>query len=356
MRDASSFAMKTTAFAITFAVALISSHPFSVYAAGEHKRPISYPLDPSALKERLSLARGSTTHAGSWPRLIQYRSKAYDFTHGTLREEWKHFSVSKKPSRIIAHSIGVTEILWAICPRERIVAVTELVANPAFSFIADEVRQKAYVGNLHDAELVLGCKPDLVFTVFYSGVEFKKKLLQARVPVFDLGYFGSIESIREQILLLGQVIGEEGNAAALVRTIDDAIEAIRRKRPQTSKPCRILYLDQNSYVPGTTSNFSSLCELIGAINVAEEQGAQAWTQVDYETILKWDPDIILFSSTSSVGRMIANNRVLARSRAVRAGKLFPIDGVYIAADSQYMVLSANALAGIVYEEQDASYY
>ncbi len=92
--------------------------------------------------------------------------------------------------RIIPHAVGVAEILWAICPRERLVAFNEFSADPEFSFIADEVRQRGPIFKSKQTELVIGFQPDLVFTVFYSGADFKEKLRQAKIPCFDLGYFG----------------------------------------------------------------------------------------------------------------------------------------------------------------------
>lgn len=317
-------------------------------AAWAQGQRCSYPIDPDALKERLSFARGDAREVEPWPRLIRYTKREFDFRTATFKEQTRSFLIRQKPARIIAHSVGVTEILWAICPRERIVAFSELAADPSFSFIASSVRERGPLANLQDAELLIGCRPDLVFTVFYSSADVKKKLTQARATFLDLGYFGTVDSLREQILLIGKAIGEEGNAAALVRVMDEAIEEIRRARPGERRPPRILYLDANGYVPGKTSNFSSICEIIGAVNVAEEQGVTSWAQIDYETILKWDPDFILFSSGSGLGRRITSDRLLSHSRAVKEGNTYPIAGVYICADSQFLVLSANSLAGIVY--------
>jgi iron complex transport system substrate-binding protein len=342
--------MKTKVLVALLALAACTAalHALSEPAAWAQGLRLSCPIDPDALKERLSFARGEAQEVEPWPRLIRYTGREFDFRTATFKEQTRSFLVRRKPSRILAHSVGVTEILWAICPRERIVAFSELAADPSFSFIASSVRERGPLANLQDAELVIGCRPDLVFTVFYSSADVKKKLAQARVTFLDLGYFGTVDSLREQILLIGEAIGEEGNAQALVRVMDEAIDEIRRARPGGRRPPRVLYLDANGYVPGKTTNFSSICEIIGAVNVSEEQGVTSWAQIDYETILKWDPDFILFSTGSGLGRRIASDRLLAHARAVKEGNIHPIAGVYICADSQFLVLSANALAGIVY--------
>jgi len=310
------------------------------------------PLDEHRLKSELSLVRGPAASQQEWPRAIRYVDRQYDFRTDTFSEEEKTFTVPQRPGRIIAHAVGVTEILWAICPRERIAAFNDLAADPKYSFIAAEVTAQGSIFRTQETELLIGYRPDLVFTVFYSSLEFKEKLRQANIPYFDLGYFGTMDSIKYQAELIGRLIGEEGSAAALVKRIDDLTAEIRRKLPQASKPPRLLYYDENGYVFGKTSNFTSICELIGAVNVGAEQGVKSCSQVDYETVLKWDPDIILVPAESHLKKLLTTNRVLSHARAVREDKVRTIPGIYLRVDSQFMLLSANKVAGVVYAKPE----
>jgi len=177
------------------------------------------PLNMKALKEALSYVRGKTETDEGWPRTIHYTHKIYDFRTDAFREESRVFQVQRKPSRIVPHAVGVAEILWAICPRERLIAFNDLSADPEFCVLAEEIQKRDRIFKTKQTELIIAYEPDLVFTVFYSGAEFKEKLKQARIPYFDLGHFGTLESIRSQILLIGRIIGEEGNAEALVESM-----------------------------------------------------------------------------------------------------------------------------------------
>ncbi|UFS70945.1 ABC transporter substrate-binding protein [Geomonas sp. RF6] len=306
------------------------------------------PLDLERLRTELSLVRGTGKTQGGWPREIRSPLKTYDFKSDTFRQEGRTLLVQKKPLRLIPHSVGVAEILWAICPRERLVAFNELSADPESSFIAAEVRQRGPIFRSKETELVLGYRPDLVFTVSYSSPDFKEKLRQARIPTFDLGYFGTIDSIKEQIALIGTVIGEEGNAAALVSLIDRKMRELKTKLPRKGPPVRVLYYDEGGYVPGATSNFDSICRMIGAVNVGTEQGIKSWSQVDYETVLKWNPDVVVVPARSKLRDILMSSRVLAHARAIRSGAVYYVPGVYLRASSQYMLLSADYLAGVIY--------
>jgi iron complex transport system substrate-binding protein len=319
-------------------------------AAGSAQSGDSPPLPMDELKKTLSLVRGKP-QAGSWPRTVRYTFRVYDFKADAFHQEEKTFTLARQPARIIPHAAGVAEILWAICPRERLAAFNEFSADPEFSFIADAVRQQGPVFKTKQTELVIGFQPDLVFTVFYSGAEFKEKLRQAKIPCFDLGYFGSIESIREQILLIGKIIGEETNAQALVNLIGTKIAALKAAIPGGSRPVRVLYYDEGGYIPGRTSNFNSICGIIGAINVGAEQGIKSWSQVDNETLLKWDPDVIIVPRGSSLKDMLMSSRVLSYAQAIRKGKVYEIPGVYLRVDSQFILLSADLLAGVIYAQK-----
>lgn len=340
--------MRRVISAILLSCLLLAATPLSWAGAGKNGAP---PLDLGRLQQELSLARGKSTASGTWPREIRYTLHLYDFKTDAFQQEGKTFVMKKKPQRIIPHAAGVAEILWAICPRERLVAFNEISADPDASFIADEVRKRGPVFSSKQTEMVLGYRPDLVFTVFYSSPDFKEKLKQAHIPTFDLGYFGTIDSVKEQILLIGRIIDEEGNARALVRLIDDRMRDLKAKLPRRAQPLRVLYYDEGGYVPGASSNFTSICKIIGAVNVGAEQGIKSWSQIDYETVLKWNPDVIVVPARSKLKTLLATNRLLSHSRAVKSGSVYEVPGLYLRASSQYMLLSADYLAGVVYRPQ-----
>jgi iron complex transport system substrate-binding protein len=306
------------------------------------------PLDQDELKNALSFVRGCETARDAWPRLVKYDFKIYDFKTDSFAQEKKSIEIKKKPLKIIPHAVGVSEILWAICPRERLVAFNEFSADPEFSFIAAEVRAKGPIFQSKQTELIIGYQPDLVFTVFYSAGDFKEKLKQAKIPYCDLGYFGTIESIKEQIILIGNIIGEEGNAQALVKLIDAKILELKGKLPKMAKPVRVLYYDEGGYIPGLSSNFNSICKIIGATNVGAEQGIKSWSQIDNETLLKWNPEVIIVPEGSNLKKQLTSNKVLSHAQAIKNGKVYYIPGVYLRVDSQYLMLSANLLAGVIY--------
>lgn len=303
------------------------------------------------LKKDLSLVRGTKPAVEVWPQVVKYTLNVYDFKTDTFSQEEKTVTITRKPLRIVPHAVGVAEILWAICPRKRLIAFNEFSADPEFSFIAAEVRTQGPIFQSKQTELIIGYQPDLVFTVFYSSGDFKEKLKQANIPYCDLGYFGTIESIKDQILLIGKIIGEESNAQKLVTVINDKLTALKATLPRMPKPIRVLYYDEGGYIPGKSSNFNSICAIINAVNVGAEQGIKSWSQIDNETLLKWNPDVIVVPEGSNLKTNLLSNKVLSHALAIKNKKVFYMPGRYLRVDSQYMVLSANLLAGIMYAQK-----
>ena len=340
--------MKRLILIVVVIICAYLAYPASSQDPGK-KRPKT-PIAMERLKHDLSYVRGESPSGEGWPRVIQYTNEIYDFRKDVFNREERVFEMQRKPLRIIPHSVGVTEILWAICPRERIIAFNNVATDPDFCLIADLVKERGPIFKLNHPELVIGFQPDLVFTVFYSDATFKTQLRKAKVPFFDLGYFGTVESIKKQTLLIGRIIGEEGNAEALVEIMDEKIQELKGKLPETDKATRLLFYDKGGYIPGTSSNFNSICNIIEAVNVGSEQGIKSWKQIDFETLLKWDPDVIIVPQGSNLKEQLTANAVLSHARAIKNNRVHYIPSVYLSIDSQYLIVSANQLAGIVYEK------
>jgi iron complex transport system substrate-binding protein len=331
------------------AIAGILCIPSLVFGQAENGHTIQPPLKMADLKKALSYARGQGGSNENWPRVITYDYEVYDFRQDSRNRQKKKLTMDRKPLRIIPHGVGVSEILWAICPRERIIAYNELSANPKYCFIADQIKERYPVYTSKQTERIIGYQPDLIFTVFFSDVAFKKKLEQAGIAYLDLGYFGTIESIKKQVLTIGEIIGEEDNAVELVRIMDLKMQAIQAKIPVADHPKQILFYDVGGYVPGKISNFNSICRMIRVVNVGSREGIESWSRIDDETLLKWDPEIIIVPAGNHLKEQLKARRILAHARAVKNNKIYAVPNVYLTAGSQYMILSANLLAGIVYE-------
>ena len=98
-----------------------------------------------------------------------------------------------EPQRIVSQTLGTDEILLAICPTERVVALSNLAEDGNYSNIVEEARQ---IPNrtTQGPEQILQFKPDLIFVASYSRAEtvepaqvFQSAGFQVRQFRFDRG-------------------------------------------------------------------------------------------------------------------------------------------------------------------------
>jgi len=323
------------------------------YAGAEKWVKPATPLAMDKLFAKLSYVRSESqtvvAAAGKWPREIKYQRRVIDFQSDSFKVENKTFKLERRPQKIIPHAVGISEILWAICPRQRLLMFNEIAADPRFSVIADQIAATGRVFNSKESELIIAAQPDLVLTVIFSDAIFKHRLRQAGIPTLDLGSPDSFASVLKEIKLLGEILGEDANAAALLRIIKSEQARLYAALPPLKKPLRLLYYDMGGYIPGKTSNFTSLCEMVGAVNVGAENGINSWRQIDHETLLKWDPDIIIVPFASNLKVALQQDPLLQHCRALKSGKLLPVPGL-LRPNSQFLLLSANLLAGIIYPD------
>ncbi len=306
------------------------------------------PLPMEQLFEELSYVRCDSKIEEKWPRQISFSHRVYDYRSEIFNVETKTVNLVGALLRIIPHAVGVSEILWAICPRQRLLMFNEVAADPRFSVIADEVVENGRIFSYKESELVIAAQPDMVFTVAFSDAVFKQRLRQAGITTLDLGSPDSLESVIEEIKILGQVLGESGNAEALLDIITEKRALLQAALPSRKIPLRLLYYDLGGYIPGVASNFTSLCELVGAVNVGAEQGVKSWKQIDHETLLKWDPEVIIVPLESKLEQSLKVDPLLRHARAVKDDRILKIPGLYLRSNSQFLLLGANLLAGIVY--------
>jgi len=312
----------------------------------------TFPLEMDALMGALTDAhQPGPVDAAAFPRTVDYRYLAYDIARDSLQEEQRSTTIPARPQRIIPQAIGITEILWAICPRERIIAVHQSCRDRRFSFIAGQLPENLPTYGTNDAEIVIGHRPDLVLTTYYSDENFLHQLHRAAVPSVRLGFFGDLEQIEEQILLIGRLIGEERSARRLTDTMAEKIKAIQAyaERRRGERPLTVLYYDNMGYVAGRHSTFDAMCRLLGVTNVAATNGIDYFKQVDYETLLQWNPDMIIVPAESTFDEQLYDSKVLASACAIRQRNIRKIPSVYLLSASQYLVASTNYLAGLLYE-------
>src|SRR5215510_12454104 len=92
-------------------------------------------------------------------------------------------NLQREPQRIVSQTLGTDEILLAICPPERVVALSNMAEDGDYSNAVEDARRipgRATEG----PEQILQFKPDLIFVASYSRAETVELLKASKAPVF----------------------------------------------------------------------------------------------------------------------------------------------------------------------------
>jgi iron complex transport system substrate-binding protein len=259
--------------------------------------------------------------------------------------------IPKRPQRIISQTLATDEILLAICQPERIIAVSTLALDPQYSNVIAPARQIAhYVSD--NVEQILSLQPDLVMVASYTRAETLALLTTSTAPILRFTQFQRIEEIKNNIRLIGYAIGEEQRAADLIAQMDSEIQAILVQIPKTLPPPRVISYSLDHYTAGRYTTFDDMVNLIGAINIAAEQGIEQYVQISDEQILTWQPQFIISHAQpgefDKVYQQLLSNPAIAASDAGQAGRIIIVDNRYLFAVSQYIVKAIKVLADSLY--------
>ena len=199
--------------------------------------------------------------------------------------------LAKPPARIVSLAPNITEMLFSIGLEEQIVGVTEFCDYPSAA------KSKAKVGYANPSvEAIITLRPELVLAPRdFLRPDLQAKLEQLKIPVFVLDAH-TLEDIPLHIHTLGQMFEKVSAANAVTQLMRQRITEIRRKvEPLPAR--RVLYVlnSQPLITVGPGSFIHQMIGVAGGINIAT-QASDAYPRLSMETVLKEDPEVLIFPS------------------------------------------------------------
>jgi iron complex transport system substrate-binding protein len=199
-----------------------------------------------------------------------------------------------------------------------------------------------------DAEQILALEPDLVFVASYTDPAVLEQLDNSGLPVFVVGFFTSVDAMKDNILTIGKLVGETEKAEEMVAEMDARLDEVAAVIADAGgEPPRVLYLSNDGWVGGSETTVDDVITRAGGINVAAD--LVDWAQVNEETIIEMDPDVVILSTYVTDGEFI-ENPAFADLSAIKNGRVYQLIDSHVCAVSQYIVLGVEDLARSLYPE------
>jgi iron complex transport system substrate-binding protein len=245
-------------------------------------------------------------------------------------------TLQAKPTRIASTVLGVDENLVDLVEPSRIVAMTEISKSmPDVSNIANRV--PAGVMLIKGPESVIAASPDLVLTATYTAA-IADSLIARRLPVYQFSEWNSVDALLKNFEVLGQLIGEEQKAQAVLQIDRSTLAAAGRKK--WPKRIRAIYYSEGAIFAANTVP-SQVIALAGLTDAASEFGLSGYLKSSPALIRNLRPDMVLFGEdndeeqkkTAALFKTVEYQSV----PAIKAGKVYAIPGKHITTTSHLIV-------------------
>jgi iron complex transport system substrate-binding protein len=257
----------------------------------------------------------------------------------------------QKPARIVSVTLATDEILLALVEPSRLLGVTYLAVDERIAHMTQEAAAVPHKVRA-DPEQIISLQPDLVFVASYLRGEFIRLLEAAGIVLFQFHEYDSIAEVEKNIRVIGQVVGEEARAEALVTTMETRLQALtERLRPISRRP-RVLYWGSQGYTAGRMTSMDDLITYAGGENLAATHGLIGSANLSAEQVLAMNPEVIVSGSFDQDGPRglppVLMHPALQGVDAVRQGRVYAIPGRYLVTISQFIVDGVEVFARVLH--------
>ena len=206
--------------------------------------------------------------------------------------------LNHQPKRIISTSPSITEILFELGLKDRIVAVTDFCTYPEEACLLPSIG-----GVLNpDIETIVSLTPDLVIHQSDSA-KMEKNIKSLRIPTLSIKV-RTISDIFESINRLGKKLNCQKAAKKLLLLLEDKIDSFKQRLLGRSPKKVLLLLGDSSdpardlYAVGPGTFLNELLVLSGGKNILNNSKAQ-YPKLSKEFIIEQSPEIIIEAGPNS---------------------------------------------------------
>lgn len=228
----------------------------------------------------------------------------------------RRVNVPDNPQRLISLAPSITETLYALGLGDRIVGDTEYCDYPP------EARLKPHVGALLNPSLekIVTLKPDLVLGIAEANRrETADQLERLSIPLYGLTAH-SVDETLHSIEDLGGVLGQGDRARALVESLRNRVEAVKRRANGQPRPKVLFVVWYRPLITAGPHTFiDDVIRTAGGVSIADDLPGE-WPRMSLEDALDRDPDVIFFSKSESFSPPLEELRKLPGWKDFRAVK------------------------------------
>ena len=253
--------------------------------------------------------------------------------------------------RVVALSAAECEILFAVGAGETLVGRGEYCDYPATALAAPMLGS----GGETNIEEILALTPDLVLmNSMAQPSEQVEAVEKAGVPVFVTAAT-DIDGVYTAIAGIGQAVGKDVEAEALVAEMKAGFESVKAKVPASDAPKTVYFevspLEYGLWTAGKGTFMNELAEMLGLKNVFED--VNGWAEISQEQVIARNPDLIVTVTMYFGEGPKPDEEILTRAgwegiTAVKEGKILTADSNAMTRPGPRLTEAAQSLYDFAY--------
>ncbi|WBU52670.1 ABC transporter substrate-binding protein [Paracoccus sp. SCSIO 75233] len=216
------------------------------------------------------------------------------------------------PGRVVSVNLCTDQLAMLIATPGQLVSVSWLAADPSVSLMAEEARQ---VGLNHaGAEEIYLSRPDLVLAGPFAARATVDMLTRLGIRVETVPPANSVEDIRANITLMGELLGQPDRAAGLLSQFDADLAALPKGRGKVATT-----YGANSFANGAESLSADMMRRAGLVLLADRLGHSGGA-LALEQLVMAEPEMLIIGSryeTPSRAEAIVDHPAIAAMTAER---------------------------------------
>ena len=224
---------------------------------------------------------------------------------------------------VLSINLCADQMVVLLADPPQIKALSALSHDQAGSYFHQQAQR--YPVAAATAEDILPRMPDIVLTGPYTPRHTLALLAELGLEVRSLEIANSMESMLQNIRLVGEILKQDAKAASVVEALELRLVAIEARvaaldanlvesgRP---KPKAAVY-DPNGYTVGQASMRGEAMHLAGWHNVADDKDIESYGVINLEDLIQLAPDALIESpyseGTFSRGQMLGKHPALRQT-------------------------------------------
>ena len=195
---------------------------------------------------------------------------------------------------IASINLCTDQLLMTLADPPQILGLSPYSRDPTRSWAAAQADSFPRLSGT--AEDVLMLQPDVVVAGRFTKLATRELLKDKGMRVVEFDAARSLDDVKKQIRLMGEVTRHSDRAQAEIDRLDAAIAHVRQLAAR--KPYRVLAVSRRGWITGGDSLTSSLLANAGLFNAARDLGIKSGRFASLETIVDLKPDFILVSDNT----------------------------------------------------------